>query len=598
MTSVEELRRTHKAGKLGCGNVGDEVVLMGWVHRRRDHGGLIFVDLRDRSGIVQVVLNPEINAEAYSLGDKLRLEYVIAIKGRVSLRPEGTTNEDMATGQVEVNAKELYILNEAKTPPFSISSERPIDEAMRLKYRYLDMRRPELMYCMEIRHKAAMVVRNFLDSEDFLEVETPYLTKSTPEGARDFLVPSRLNPGTFYALPQSPQLFKELLMVGGVERYFQFARCFRDEDFRADRQPEFTQIDMEMSFVSEEDIMDITERMMRAIFKETIGVDIEIPFPVLTYQEAMSRFGSDKPDTRFGVELVDVSGIVAGSGFKAFANVVASGGGVVGLNASGCGEFSRKELDDLVARAVALGAKGLAWMVVTDEGVRSPIAKFFSSQIIDELVSTLQGKPGDLLLFMADEMSKAQKIMGIIRLDFRDRLDLAKDDVYNFLWVRDFPLFELDEDDKSLTSVHHPFTSPAVEDLEYLDSEPLKVRARAYDLVLNGMELGGGSIRINKSDMQRKIFEILGLKEEESEEQFGFLLDALEHGAPPLGGIAFGMDRLVMILGGRKSIRDVIAFPKTQSGTCLMTKAPALVEPRQLRDLHIKVAVGKDAERK
>jgi len=568
---------------------------MGWVQRRRDHGGLIFIDLRDRSGIVQVVLSPEVDEEAFHRGEEVRSEYVLAVRGTVSVRPEGTENPNLATGQVEVYAEELQILNRAKTPPFYIEEGIKVDENVRLKYRYLDLRRPDMQRNLIIRHQAAKVVRDFLSAEGFIEVETPMLTRSTPEGARDFLVPSRLSPGDFYALPQSPQLFKQLLMVAGLERYFQIVRCFRDEDLRADRQPEFTQIDIEMSFVDRETILALMEKMMARIFAEVLDIQLTLPFPRLTYQEAMDRYGSDKPDTRFGMEIVDVTAAVAESGFKVFRQAVEKGGQVKGLNLVGGLSLSRKEIDELTEYVAQFGAKGLAWIRVSEEGLNSPIVKFLQEEEQEALCRLLEARVGDLLLFVAGPAPMVADSLGHLRLHLARKQGLIPEDKYNFVWIVDFPLLEWDEEEKRYTAMHHPFTSPVEDDIPLLDTEPGQVRAKAYDLVLNGVELGGGSLRIYQRQLQEKMFTALGLSEAEAREKFGFLLDAFEYGTPPHGGIAFGFDRLVMLLTGADSIRDVIAFPKTASGTCLMTGAPAEVAPKQLEELRlVSTAVKKE----
>jgi len=583
-------RRSAYCGELRLKDEGKEVILMGWVNKRRDHGGLIFIDLRDRSGIIQVVLSPEVNEEAFHLGEKVRSEYVLAAKGKVSRRPAGTENENLATGEIEVYAEELEILNPSKVPPFYPEDELDIDEALRLKYRYIDLRRPAMYRSLLMRHTTNYAIRRFLNERGFLEIETPLLTKSTPEGARDYLVPSRIHRGSFYALPQSPQLFKQILMVAGMEKYYQIARCFRDEDLRADRQPEFTQLDLEMSFIEEEDILNLTEEMLAFVFKEALGLEISLPFPRLSYEEALSRFGSDKPDLRFGLELKDVSEIVASSSFKVFQDALLKGGEVRGFNAKGLGSYSRKELDDLTKEAIDYGAKGLAWFQVTKEGeLKSPIVKFFTAEELENLKKALAAEPNDLLLFVADEKMVAREVLGRLRLLLAQRLGLMDTSVFSFCWVTDWPLFEYDEEEKRYVALHHPFTSPKEEDIDLMDIDPLKVKARAYDVVLNGVEIGGGSIRIHRRELEEKMFKLLNMSKEESEEKFGFLLEAFDYGAPPHGGIALGLDRLLMLMLGLDTIRDVIAFPKTQSAYDPLTGAPAAVTEEQLRELGLKL---------
>jgi aspartyl-tRNA synthetase len=584
-------KRTHYCGQLSAADIGREVCLMGWVMRRRDHGGLIFIDLRDREGIVQLALDPDRDPEAHAKADRVRNEYVVAIFGTVSPRPEGTVNTRMATGEVEVEVRELRILNTAKTPPFMIDDFGEVAENIRLKHRFLDLRRPTLQQNLMLRHRVARTVRTYLDGEGFLEIETPVLTKSTPEGARDYLVPSRVNPGTFYALPQSPQLFKQLLMVSGFDRYCQIVKCFRDEDLRADRQPEFTQIDCEMSFVNRDDVLAVMEGMIATVFREALEVDVELPMRRMTYAEAMERFGVDNPDLRFGLELRDISAIVDGCGFKVFTDALYGGGLVKAMNAKGCGTFSRKEMDDLTDFVKIYGAKGLAYVKVTAEGWQSPIAKFFSAEEMAEIDKVLVAEPGDLLLFSADNFRVANESLGRLRVHLGHKLGLTRKDNFQFVWVTDFPLLEWDGETRRHVAVHHPFTAPMDEDLSLLDTDPGKARAKAYDLVLNGSEIGGGSIRIHDQAIQSRMFDLMGIGKEEAQEKFGFLLDALEFGAPPHGGIAFGLDRLVMILTGSDSIRDVIAFPKTQKATCLMSEAPGVVDEKQLRELSIRLAV-------
>ena len=587
--SMQGLKRSNYCGFINKDYIGKEVTLMGWVHRRRDHGGVIFVDLRDREGRVQVVFNPEIGPELFQKAESVRNEDVLAVVGVVNARPEGTVNPNLATGEIEVIAKDLRILSSAKTPPFYIDDEVDVDETVRLKYRYLDLRRPVMQKALILRHKAVKVIRDYFAEKGFSEIETPMLTKSTPEGARDYLVPSRLHEGEFFALPQSPQLFKQLLMVAGFDKYYQIARCFRDEDLRADRQPEFTQLDVEMSFVEREDVLTVMEELFKRLFKECLGVEVKTPLPRLSYQEAMDRFGVDKPDLRFGLELVDVGAEVKNSQFKVFTNVLEKGGQVKGINAKGCAHYSRKDIDDLTKLAGIYGAKGLAYFILTDEGIKSPITKFFTPEQLEAIVAKLAGEKGDLLLFVADEPSVVAASLGHLRLELGKRLNLINENEFNFVWVVDFPLFEYNAEEKRWVAMHHPFTSPRDEDLVLMETEPYKVRAKAYDLILNGVEVGGGSIRIHQRDVQELMFKTLGLSSEEAQEKFGFLLDAFEYGVPPHGGIAFGIDRLLMLMAGRNTVRDVIAFPKTQSAMDLMTQAPSSVAMRQLRELHIKI---------
>lgn len=584
-------KRSHYCGQVTAVEVGREVCLMGWVQRRRDHGGLIFIDLRDREGVIQLALDPDRDPEAHGKADRVRNEFVVAIKGKVSPRPEGTVNPKMKTGEVEVEVSDLRILNTAKTPPFMLDEYTEVAENIRLKHRYLDLRRPAVQNNLMLRYQVTRTVRRYLDSQGFLDIETPVLTKSTPEGARDYLVPSRVNPGTFYALPQSPQLFKQLLMVSGFDRYFQIVRCFRDEDLRADRQPEFTQIDCEMSFINRDDVIRVMEGMIATIFKEAIGVDVPLPMARMTYQEALARYGVDNPDLRFGLELVEISDLVASCGFKVFADAVGNGGMVKAINVKGGATLSRKDLDDLGEFVKIYGAKGLAWVKMTEEGWQSPIAKFFTADELAALNQRMEAQLGDLLLFVADSFKITNESLGRLRGHLGQRLSLAKKDEYRFVWVTDFPLLEWDEEARRHVAVHHPFTAPMDEDVPLLATDPGKARAKAYDLVLNGSEIGGGSIRIHDQAVQSQMFELMGIGEEEARVKFGFLLDALEFGAPPHGGIAFGLDRLTMILTGSESIRDVIAFPKTQKATCLMSEAPGAVDEKQLRELHIKLAV-------
>ncbi len=586
-------KRSHYCGDLRLENEGEPVVLMGWVQTRRDHGGLIFVDLRDRTGLVQVVFSPDFAEAAFKKAAGVRSEYVLCVSGTVRKRPEGTANPTLPTGEVDITAHELLVLNRAKTPPFYIEDDIDVDENLRLRYRYLDLRRPEMQESLVLRHRAAKSARDYLDEQGFLEIETPVLTKSTPEGARDYLVPSRLNPGKFYALPQSPQLFKQILMVAGLDKYFQIVRCFRDEDLRADRQPEFTQIDIEMSFTDVDNVLELTEGLVKSMCRRTIGLEQDGHFPRLTYREAMERYGSDKPDTRFGLELKDITDIAAGCGFKVFASVAGAGGQVKGINAKGCASFSRKEIDDLTAFVAIYQAKGLAYFIVTEEGIKSAISKFFNEQELAQIMARLEAEPGDLLLFVADKPDVVAASLGALRQRLAQHLDLIPDNLYNFLWVVDFPLLEYDSEEGRYQAMHHPFTAPLEEDLPLLESNPGQVRARAYDLVLNGVEVGGGSIRIHRRDIQEKMFNAIGIDSAEAAEKFGFMLEAFEYGTPPHGGIALGFDRLLMLLAGKKTIRDVIAFPKTQSATCLMTQAPGTVAGKQLRELHIKTDLKK-----
>jgi len=585
--------RTRRCGELSAADIGQEVTLNGWVRVRRDHGQLIFLDLWDHSGLVQTVFDPA--AEAYRVADACRSEYVVAVKGRVARRLPGAENPKLATGEIEVRAEQAEILNPARTPPFPLTGEQPVDESLRLEYRFLDLRRPRLQRNIELRHRLAKAARDFLDAEGFLEIETPILCRSTPEGARDYVVPSRVYPGQFYALPQAPQLFKQILMVAGMDRYFQIARCFRDEDLRADRQPEFTQIDMELSFVTQDDVLDVTERLMAHLWKVGLGIDLPVPFPRLSFAEAMRRYGSDKPDTRFGMELVDLSGLFKDSEFKVFQSALAAGGQIQGIRAAGCAGYSRKEIDELTDIARRFGAKGLVTLALEEGGLRSSIAKFLSPDEIDGLRAALAAGPGDLLLLVADQAQIAAEALGRLRLHLGQQLGLIPEGQWNFLWVVDFPLFEPAEGG-GVKPVHHPFSAPHWDQLPLLETAPLQVKGQLYDLVLNGTELGSGSIRIHRRDIQQRIFALIGLPEAEAERRFGFLLKAFDYGTPPHGGIAPGFDRIVAMIAGEEAIRDVIAFPKNANAVDLMTNAPSPVDPAQLAELHIAVVPDPEQE--
>jgi aspartyl-tRNA synthetase len=589
--TIKGLKRSHRCTEVNERNINQTVTVMGWVQKRRDLGGVIFIDLRDRTGLLQIVFDQSIiGSDGFKKAEQLGREYVVAVTGIVEKRSEETINSNLKTGTIEVKAKELRILSVAETIPFELDSNKNIKEELRLKYRYLDLRRPELQEKLMLRHKICNITRNFLNDEGFLEIETPMLTKSSPEGARDYLVPSRVHPGSFYALPQSPQLFKQLLMLSGFDRYYQIARCFRDEDLRADRQPEFTQIDMELSFVNVDDVIDVNERLIYKIFKETIGVEVPLPIPRMTYEEAMNRFGSDKPDTRFGIELKDLTNILRNSEFQVFRNVIDSGGSVRGINAKGCAKYTRSQIEALGEYAAAFGAKGMAWIQIDDNGeYKSTITKFLKEEELNGIIDILEGKPGDLLLFCADKNDIVFNTLGNLRLKIAEQESLINNDEYKFLWITEFPLLEYSPEQKRFVAKHHPFTSPMDEDIPLMDTNPEKVRAKAYDLTLNGNEIGGGSIRIHQRDVQHKMFNLLGFTKEEAEEKFGFLLNAFKYGVPPHGGLAYGLDRVAMLISKSESIRDVIAFPKTKDATCLMTEAPSKVDEKQLDELEIKV---------
>lgn len=594
--SMGSLKRTDMCGNLRDGDIGREVVIMGWVQKRRNLGGLTFVDLRDTTGIMQIVFDDEVSEEAFKKAEKIRGEFVLAVRGKVEKRK--SINKEIPTGDVELFVEELKILDEAETPPIYIKDNDDVSEDMKLKYRYLDLRKPSMQKKLKTRHKTAKIIREFLDDNDFIDVETPMLTKPTPEGARDYLVPSRINAGSFYALPQSPQIMKQLLMVAGMDRYYQITKCFRDEDLRANRQPEFTQVDIEMSFVDEEDIIGLNEMLIQKLFKEVKNIDIELPIKRMNYAEAMDRFGSDKPDLRFGFELKDLTDVVGDSDFQVFSGNVKNGGHVRAINVNGHGEaFSRKQVSKLEDFAKTYGAKGLAWIKITDEGITSPIAKFLTEDELNNIVERMEAKVGDLILIVSDKPGVVYTVLGNLRIEVAKRLDLINKDQHELLWVTEFPLFEYDEEEDRYMAMHHPFTHPVDEDIELLETHPEKVRAKAYDIVMNGDEIGGGSIRINDSDLQERMFKALGFTTEQAWDQFGFLLEAFKYGAPPHGGIAYGLDRLIMILTDSDNIRDVIAFPKTQNATCLLTHAPTHVTDKQLKEIHIKtVESAKETE--
>ncbi len=585
------LKRSCMCANVSEAMIGQEVTVMGWVQRRRDLGQLIFIALRDKTGLVQIAIDGNTaEKELFAKAETVRSEFVLAVRGMVAEREEGNINPNMKTGKIEIIAKELRILSDSETTPFQIEDGITVKDDLRLKYRYLDLRRPSQLANLVLRHKVVQVMRNFLDQENFLEIETPILGKSTPEGARDYLVPSRVHPGNFYGLPQSPQLYKQLLMVSGMDRYYQIAKCFRDEDLRADRQPEFTQVDMELSFVDIEDVMDVNERMMQKVFKDLMNVDIPLPLPRMTYKEAMERFGSDKPDVRFGMELKNISDVVAGTEFVVFKSALENGGSVRAINAKGCGAFPRKKIDALVEFVKTYRAKGLAWIAVNEDGtLKSQIAKFFTPEKLQEIVDAMGGQAGDLILICADQDKVVFDSLGALRLELSRMLELTKADDFAFLWITEFPMLEWDEEENRFVAVHHPFTAPMDEDLELLESNPGAVRAKAYDIVLNGYELGGGSIRIHRREIQQKMFELLGFTQEDAQERFGFLLDAFKYGVPPHGGLAFGLDRIIMLMSGATSIRDVIAFPKVKDASCPMTAAPGLVEEKQLDELGIAI---------
>ena len=595
--SMVGLKRSHRCTEVSNANIGEEITVMGWVQKRRNLGSLIFIDLRDRSGLLQIVFDEnDVQKEGFEKAETLRSEFVIAVKGMVTKRG-GAINENLKTGDIEIRATELRILSEALTPPFPIEDGITTKDDLRLKYRYLDLRRPCLQKNLIMRSKTATLVRTFLDQEGFLEIETPMLTKSTPEGARDYLVPSRVHPGNFYALPQSPQLFKQLLMCSGYDRYFQIVKCFRDEDLRADRQPEFTQIDMELSFVDVDDVIDVNERLLAKMFKEILDVEITLPIQRMTWQEAMDRFGSDKPDTRFGMELKDVSKVVEGCGFGVFTGALENGGSVRGINAEGQGAMPRKKIDALVEVAKTYGAKGLAYLAINEDGTyKSSFSKFMTEEELDQLVAAMNGKAGDLLLFAADKNDVVWAVLGALRLHIAEELGLLDKNQFNFLWITEFPLLEWNEDQNRFVAKHHPFTMPMDEDLQYLDSDPGRVRAKAYDIVLNGTEIGGGSVRIFQSDVQEKMFEVLGFTKEEAYDRFGFLLNAFKYGVPPHAGLAYGLDRLIMLMAKEDSIREVIAFPKIKDASCLMTDAPNVVDDKQLEELAIAIALEEEEE--
>ena len=595
--SMKGLHRTHRCTEVSNQNIGETVTVMGWVQKRRNLGSLIFIDLRDRSGLLQVVFDePQVGSEGFEKAGNLRSEFVVAVTGVVQKR-SAAVNESLKTGDIEVIANDIRILSEAETPPFPIEENCQTKEELRLKYRYLDLRRPDLQRNIMMKSKVSMLLRNFMEKEGFLEIETPILMKSTPEGARDYLVPSRVHPGSFYALPQSPQLYKQLLMCSGYDRYFQIARCFRDEDLRADRQPEFTQADMELSFVDVDDVIDVNERLLAYVFKEAIGVDVPLPIPRMTWQEAMDRFGSDKPDTRFGMELVDVSETVAGCGFGVFTGALENGGSVRGINAKGQGAMPRKKIDKLVSFAKDYGAKGLAYLAVNEDGTyKSSFAKFMTEEELAALVEKMGGEPGDLLLFAADKNKVVWDVLGALRLELARQLELLDKNRYNFLWVTEFPLLEWSDEENRFMAMHHPFTMPMEEDWDKIDSDPGAVRTKAYDIVLNGTELGGGSVRIHQDDIQEKMLEVLGFTKEQAHEQFGFLLDAFKYGVPPHAGLAYGLDRMVMLMMQCDSIRDVIAFPKVKDASCLMSHAPSPVDEKQLEELGIEVSEQEETE--